>query len=71
MNDSSNTINRSMLIAAAEVLKLFNDEDSDSVAMAEARRLAFEKLPQENMLKVLDYFKSPSDYIVNEDVEPK
>ncbi len=61
-------IDRSLLIAAAKVLEQFNNDDSDPVTMGEMRKLAFEKLPREDMLKVVDYFKSSSDYVINEEV---
>jgi len=67
-NGSKNVIDRSLLIAVAEVLDQFSNADNDSVTMGEMRKRTFEKLPREDMLKVNDYFKSPSDYIINEDV---
>ncbi len=61
-------INRSVLVAASEVLAQFNTEDNDSMTMGEMRQRVFEKLPREDMLKVRGYFNSPSDYIVNEEI---
>ena len=61
-------INRSILVAASEVLAQFNTEDNDSMTMGEMRQRVFEKLPSEEMLKVRGYFNSPSDYIVNEEI---
>ncbi len=66
---SKNVIERSLLLAAAKVLDQFNNEESDSVTMGEMRRRVFEKFLREDMLQVIDYFKSPSDYIINEDVD--
>jgi len=62
-------INRSLLIAAARVLELFNNEDSDSLTVGEMREQAFLKLPHGGMLEVLEYFKSSSEFTINEDVE--
>lgn len=68
---SEKVIDRSLIIKTAGVLKLFNDENSDSATMGEMRDRAFAELPREDMLKVIEYFKSPSDYIINEDVAPE
>ena len=66
---TKNTIDRSLLVAVAEVLGQFSNADNDSVSMGEMRKRTFEKLPREGMLKANDYFKSSSDYIINEYVD--
>ncbi|MGK0174868.1 MAG: hypothetical protein ACI9AT_001250 [Ulvibacter sp.] len=66
---SEKIINRSLLIATAKVLNLFSNEDSDSKSMGEMREMAFGELPREDMLKAIEYFKSPSEYTINEDAE--
>ena len=37
--------------------------------MDEIRKRTFEMLPREDFAKVIDYSKSPADYIVVEDVD--
>jgi hypothetical protein len=63
------TIDRSTLVKLAGVLDLLSNEDCVSGTVGEMRKLAFEKLPREDIPKVIDYCESPSDYLINEDVE--
>jgi hypothetical protein len=60
-------ISRSLLIKASEVLELLNTDNNDPETMGKMRQRAFEILPREDMLKVREYFNSPSDFTVNED----
>lgn len=70
-NGSKKVINRSLLIKAAEVLELINNADNDSATMDEMRQRVFERLPREHMDEVRQYFNSPSEYTINEDIGTK
>jgi hypothetical protein len=67
-DSSRKIINRSLLVSASNVLAQLITEDNDST-MGDMRQRCFDILPREDITKVREYFNSPSDYTINEDVD--
>jgi hypothetical protein len=67
VRSNTKTIDRSLLIAGAEVLMLFADEKLGSKTMGEVREIAFKILSPEKIKEVVNYGNAPGEYVVNED----